>query len=225
MLAVREENVMVARVNLANMRQDRDETVRSFGARIRGQANICKYVMQCTNCATDVNYTDNILRDVLTKGLYDPEIQLDLLGEPDQDKTLEQVFKYVEAKEAGRRSASSLVESNTAAATRSSYQRTKSNVTVPRKPREPEHRKTEICSYCGKTGHGVSAPGHVRRSTCPAYGHVCSLCNRNHHMESVCRSKEKPKLSRNNNTTTASTVFDTLCSIDNTVQAGGSSCI
>ena len=35
-LAVREENTMVARVNLHNMKQDRDETVRSFGARIRG---------------------------------------------------------------------------------------------------------------------------------------------------------------------------------------------
>jgi hypothetical protein len=32
-LAVREENTMVARVNLHNMRQDREETVRSFGAR------------------------------------------------------------------------------------------------------------------------------------------------------------------------------------------------
>ena len=35
-LAVREENTMVARVALHNMRQDRDETVRSFSARIRG---------------------------------------------------------------------------------------------------------------------------------------------------------------------------------------------
>ena len=33
-LAVREENVMVARVTLNNMRQDRDETIRSFGARL-----------------------------------------------------------------------------------------------------------------------------------------------------------------------------------------------
>ena len=33
-LAIREENTMVARVTLHNMRQDRDETVRSFGARL-----------------------------------------------------------------------------------------------------------------------------------------------------------------------------------------------
>ena len=42
-LAVREENTMVARVQLHNMRQDRDETIRSFGARLRGQAGVCKF--------------------------------------------------------------------------------------------------------------------------------------------------------------------------------------
>ena len=42
-LAVREENAMVARVALHNMRQDRDEPVRAFGARLRGQASVCKF--------------------------------------------------------------------------------------------------------------------------------------------------------------------------------------
>ena len=35
-LAVRQENVMVARVQLQNMCQDRDEPVRAFAARLRG---------------------------------------------------------------------------------------------------------------------------------------------------------------------------------------------
>ena len=37
-LAIREENTMVARVTLHNMRQDPDEPVRRFCARLRGQA-------------------------------------------------------------------------------------------------------------------------------------------------------------------------------------------
>ena len=41
-LAVREESTMVARVTLHNMRQDRDETVRSYGERLRGQPGIFK---------------------------------------------------------------------------------------------------------------------------------------------------------------------------------------
>ena len=41
-LAVQEENIMVARVALHDMRQDNDETIHSFSARIRGQANVCQ---------------------------------------------------------------------------------------------------------------------------------------------------------------------------------------
>lgn len=80
-LAVREENTMVARVRLADMRQDHDEPVRNFGARLRGQACICKFFLKCQNCATDVNYTEEILCDVLARGIFDSDIQLDLLGQ------------------------------------------------------------------------------------------------------------------------------------------------
>ena len=76
---------MVARVTLNNMTQDRKETIRSFGARLRGQAGVCKFIIKCQGCHHDVNYTDAILRDVLTRGLSDPEIQLDLLGDQNQN--------------------------------------------------------------------------------------------------------------------------------------------
>ena len=39
-LAVREENKTVARETLNAMRQDREEPIRAFGARLRGQASI-----------------------------------------------------------------------------------------------------------------------------------------------------------------------------------------
>ena len=87
-LAIREENAMVARVQLHNMRQDRDETIRSFSARLRGQAGVCKFFVPCPGCDTEVNYTENVLCDVVTRGLADEEIQLDLLGERNQDMSL-----------------------------------------------------------------------------------------------------------------------------------------
>ena len=59
-LAVREENTMVARVALHNMRQDRDETVRSFSARIRGQAGVCKFFLPCPDCSQTVHYTEEV---------------------------------------------------------------------------------------------------------------------------------------------------------------------
>ena len=39
-LAVREENIMIARFTLHQMVQDADEPIRNFGARIKGQANV-----------------------------------------------------------------------------------------------------------------------------------------------------------------------------------------
>lgn len=81
-LAVREENTMVARVTLHNMRQDRDEPVRAYGARLRGQASVCKFTQQCTGCDATVDYTEAILKDVLCQGLG---IQLDLLGDKNHD--------------------------------------------------------------------------------------------------------------------------------------------
>ena len=104
-LAVREENIMVARVTLHNMKQDRGEPIRAYGARLRGQAGVCKFTQKFANCNADVDYTEAILRDLLCQGLEDSERQLDLLGDKNQDMTLEQILRFVEAKEAGKRSA------------------------------------------------------------------------------------------------------------------------
>ena len=217
-LAVREENTMVARVALHNMRQDREETVRSFGARLRGQAAVCKFVMKCPGCSQDVNYTDSVLRDVLTRGIADHEIQLDLLGDKNQNMTLEDVFKFVEAKEAGKRSASKLmdvpsVEAVTGAVS-SSYKKNKKQFKSKDKyDTSNKDEKLEMCSYCNKPGHGKSAPSRIRRSVCPAFGHICRLCNRTHHFESVCRSKDKPLNHNNDVPPSSAAVFDSLCSL------------
>ena len=128
-LAVKEENAMVARMKLHNMHQDHEETIRSFCARARGQASICKITMPCPNCTHEVNYTDNVLCDVLTRGLTDNDIQLDLLAEKQQDKTLEEIVQFVERKESGKRSAGQLLHSQGAEAARSQYRKAKSNET------------------------------------------------------------------------------------------------
>ena len=56
------------------MRQDREEPIRAFGARLKGQANILNNVYWMCN------YTEAMIRDVLFRGLEDSEIQLDLFG-------------------------------------------------------------------------------------------------------------------------------------------------
>jgi len=119
-LAVREENIMVARVALNNMHQNHDEPIRS-SALLKGQAGVCKYITPYPGCNREVDYTEQILRDVLSRGVADPDIQLELLSHINQNMTLEEVLKFVQTKEAGKRSATGLLDHNNTSAIRSQY--------------------------------------------------------------------------------------------------------
>ena len=104
-----------------------------------------------------------------------------------------------------KRSATRLLNSQAVeAASTSSYKKTKQKAT--------KEKQDPVCSYCGKTGYGKSALARIRKKTCPAYGHKCLLCNRDHHMEDVCRSKDNPKISAKAEDCEGA-VFDTLCTI------------
>ena len=212
-LAVPEENVLVSRVNLLNMPQDRDEPARNYAARLRGQASVCKFTIKCPNCSHDVNYDDHVLRDAVTRGISDHEIKLELLGEHDQDKSLEDIIRYIEAKESGKRSANCLLGSAavTSASATSSYRA----------------QQKQMCNYCGrKEAHG--ARRRDREKLCPAFNHVCSKCTVKGHFENVCRgsgrkgrSTDSGRQGQNKEAdsknldfeNSESAVFDTLCNI------------
>jgi hypothetical protein len=186
--------------------------MKPYEALVRGQAGICKFVTKCPNCDADVNYTENILHDVLTQGVVDSDIQLDLLSDKNQDITLEDAFQFIEEKEAGKRSAGHLLDSQGLDATRSSYRRNKQQEL---KTQKPEHKK-ELCSYCRKQGHGRTAPLKIRKNECPAYGKKCNACGQLNHFETVCRNKDKPKIMQLSTPNsgiqgTKDAIFDTLC--------------
>ena len=101
-----------------------------------------------------MDYTEVILRDVLCRGLEDSEIQLDILGDKKQDMTFEQMLRFIEAKEAGKRSATQLLLPHAAdAVTGSTYKRQKRNATEG-----PLSKEQDPCSYCGKRGHSKNSP-------------------------------------------------------------------
>ena len=201
-LAVPQENTMVARVALYEMRQDTDEGIRSYGARIRGQANVCNYVIPCPHCDENVNYTDAILRDILTRGIADHEIQLDLLGNSNQNMSLEETFKFVEAKEVGKRSANKLLQIHNVSSARSSqYKQRKNESRMQRSNRTNDKDTIITCDYCGNQGHGKASAPQIRRTSCPAYGKTCTTCQKSNHFSAVCRNKNKipPVVNNNNN--------------------------
>ena len=139
-LAIRAENTMVARVALSNMRQGHEEPIRSFYARIKGQADTCKYEMKCTKteCEQVNDFTEEIIRNVIARGIADQEIQLDLLGEKNQDMPLKDMIEYIEAKESGKRSASRLLDPQSTDAISSSYRRGKQQDVLNRGGARPE---------------------------------------------------------------------------------------
>ncbi len=153
-------------------------------------------MIKCTNCVAEVNYTEAILRDMLSRGLDDPEIQLNLLGDKNQDMTLEQVFQFVEAKEAGKCSASRLLTLHGADALAGSSYRCRRNESIKgRHQNHPSHPKNpnqqETCLYCGKKGHRKSVPPRMRKKECPAYGQACRHSGRNHHFKQVVTEKNE----------------------------------
>ena len=139
-----------------SMRQGDDERVRTFGARLRRQTSVCKFTQQCPTCEANVDYTEAMIKDVLWRGLEDSEVQMGLLGNRNQDMTLEQVLGFFEAKEAGKRSASCLllpqVPQATDAVTGSTY----------RKQKKAPPKDLEICTYHGTKGHGRNPQQKLR---------------------------------------------------------------
>ena len=69
--------------------------------------DISRYISRITGvgCDEDVSYSEN----VMVKGLSDSEIQQEVLADG-EDKSLDKTMKYVEAKEAGKRSVGQLGE-------------------------------------------------------------------------------------------------------------------
>ena len=215
-LAIRPENIMVARVKLQNLHQERDESVRSFVARLRGQAGVCSFTKtqrcQCTQDVT-LDYTEDMVRDALITGLEDEEIRLHILRQANQNMTLEETLQLAEAQECGRRSAGRLtqhteLQSQTTANATSTYRR-RSNAqlqqrnTQPTQSPQPYQRNNQHgnqsdtkpnpskCSHCGQQGHGSGRNYHSRKKNCPAFNHECTKCGILHHLESLCMTKQR----------------------------------
>ena len=144
---------MIARATLHNMRQQQNETIRSFSVRIRGQANICNFVHQCTSCSENVCYSEAILQDVLIKGIADQEIQQNILSDPNQDRSYEDILALVEAKESTRNYIAAMHGNNSESVNAVSK-------TNKRTKHQNAQTRPATCSYCGRK-KGTAKPHHT----------------------------------------------------------------
>ena len=171
-LAVRGESKLICRVNLRSMCQDHNEDIRHYSARVKGQASLCHYIIECPSCKQPASYAEEEIRDQLVTGLSDPEIQKEVLArreqQPSADQT-EDLVRFIEDREAGRRSQTALTSANHVSKI-SAYKKSKTK--PPDTSTSTDASYQDVCSYCGETGHGKRAPKSIRKFQCSAFQKV-----------------------------------------------------
>ena len=138
---------MVSRVVLNNIQQQANEGIRNFTARVKGQADLCQFTQKCT-CTNTVRYTDEMVRDVIIRGLYDQDTQRDVLGMQEQDMQLDALIKLLEAR---RHMHPSSVRPALA------YPGTNGT-------KADDQSKPGKCHYCGRAGHGTNENGRISKA-------------------------------------------------------------
>ena len=102
-LAVIKQSNHVNILAMIKSKQERDEPVRQFAARLRGLAAVCDLAAVCT-CGQPVSMVNKWVLMTLINGLYDGDTQQAVLSKV-EELNLEDTIIFVEAREVGKQSA------------------------------------------------------------------------------------------------------------------------
>ena len=212
--AVKLENLTISRKRLIEAKQDRDEPIGAYAAKLKGLASMCQ--LNLGHCTTDGctcthmrSYLDTMVGFVMITGLADTDIQADVLSHTNQTMTLDELIKFIEAREAGKLSSASLTGTQATYAARSSYKRYSNQPTKPATPPpttngrqfRPHHQPSDArpttsngnyphCGACRTKTHKFYNRGE-RRLVCPAYGKTCGHCKVLGHFAQVCHQRRR----------------------------------
>ena len=235
-LAVKEESTLVHRIRLSQMTQAPGTPIRSFLASLKGQAALCQFTAQCKvpDCQHQYDFSSEIIRDNLIRGIADPEILADILGDAKTDRTLEQTVDLIAQKEQGKSTRAAVGDSTSAMSQTNSYSK---NRTKP----QYQAGSSEKCWACGGQSHGKLNDRNTRTRLCEAWSSTCTKCSIKGHYPSCCskcatcntwghrdgssrwcpenprqkgRSKKKPDETLKTEDDAAATLYDQLCAID-----------
>ena len=189
-MSIRGVNKLCNVVEFLNLKQNENETIQKFISRVRGQALTCDFKIK-TKCSkvgcsqeTENSYADKLSAFIIVRGLYDLDIQEDVLklaATSEDDLDLKKITEVVLAQEMGSRSRRLLNDENMGLNKLSQYKKQNQN-------RQADARVlNERCAHCGEFGHGHSASVEVREALCPAFGKQCAKCKLNNHYTSLCK--------------------------------------
>ena len=190
-MSIRGVNKLCNVVEFLNLKQNENETIQKFISRVRGQALTCDFKIKskCSKvgCSqeTENSYADKLSAFIIVRGLYDLDIQEDVLklaATSEDDLDLKKVTEVVLAQETGLRSRK-LLNDEMGLYKLSQHQKQKRN-------HQADARVlNEKCAHCGEFGHGYSASAEIREALCPAFGKQCPNCKFNNHYASLCKKK------------------------------------
>ena len=178
-LAVKEESILVHRMKLGKMTQAPGMGIRTFLANLRGQAALCKFQAKCNQagCQHIFDYSNEIIKDNLIRGISDPDILTDLLGDVKTDRTLEEVVNFIAQKEQGKATRHAVGDSTHAIAHNTSHPQGKQN---------SKSDNPGKCWACGGLSHSPRNDRSTRSQKCPAWTVVCNKCNVKGHYQRCC---------------------------------------
>ena len=175
-LAVVRQSNMVNTLALMTAKQERDEPVRQFAARLRGLAAVCDLSVTCA-CTppTKVSMVDKLVCMSLIGGLNDEETKQEVLSKV-EELPLDETIVFVEARETGKTSLKIL----SGGLSSSHVNKVHEHVSA-----------SDKCKYCGKKGHGKHPSSDLRKDSCPAFGKKCKNCSFLGHFSEQCKKKSR----------------------------------
>ena len=159
-LAVAKVNIAVHVKEFLEMRQDTEEPVRQFKARLPGKSLSCDFrvavEVTCEGCqetkTVRASYVDEMVKYKIVTGLDDLDIMQDVLAA--DKKRLDEVVTFIEGKESGKKGQKYLAGG--AAVSK-----------VSQIPPSTSGGGGEKCKYCNRIGHGASPSEITRKASCP----------------------------------------------------------
>ena len=164
-------------MRLRSLEQDRDESGRSFLARLKGLGAVCKLSVKCSCVpSTSVSYADKEILHCFVKSLADEDIRKQVLGMV-EEMDLDATVKFVEAKESGKKADVFLDRGAVAVEAVTGYKKSQREQTLASGATpggsDSEEQK---CKFCNRRGHGSSPGYEKKKADCPAFDKTCKVC-------------------------------------------------
>ncbi|UYV73002.1 K02A2.6-like, partial [Cordylochernes scorpioides] len=165
-----QKNVIYERYIFNTSNQEENEGIDSYTNRLRGLASSCEY---------DI-LTEDLIRDRIVLGIKNNRVRKKLLMEPKLN--LSSAIDICRTAEVTEQQITKLTgQESEDMKWNKKYERKKEAT----KATNETFEDIINCSYCGSKH---------RKSSCPAYGNICTWCNRKNHFSKVCRLRiQKPK--------------------------------